>query len=419
MNLQSIGCAVHVLALCPRYQIFKVKKQRNHEMFDEVSEFAVPAIVEHHEQVRHKVNKFKFNEYASIALARAVQNMGGVRKYSLKPILDSSAKWSSTIEMDERDWFLRRAYAEVARSHPQLVKFPFRDSDYIMSRNCAGILRPFQHASNILQKDGEPVSIVLPVFAALRKQLESTVQIEVCGPTMGTTEFLSEEQLDEHCQNLRKNLRSEVDRHLHHIMRFKSVLEIAASVDPRYKSLAFLPKEQIQSAQQLLCAAVIEHAKQNDIVSPADEVANHDRHDEMHNKYPRKRSFVGMDSFMGVMNKVSRCSNSEGSERIEDLEHEQMLLKKMCKAEVRAWFAKDQLAIQSDPIFWWRQNHEHWPYIAPVARKYLSIPSSNAGIERMFSSCRELLEHTRQSMGSTSVERSIKLFMNMEYLGMF
>ena len=398
MTIQSIGCASHILALSPKHQLFKSKKQHQGQSSDEIPANAIPEIVEHHDRLRTKVVKFKYNEQASIALAKEIRNLSECP--NLKPILDSPAKWSSTVEMDERDWLLRKAYASVARE-PKYIEYSSCDSDYLMSRNCAGILRPFQHASNLLQKGDEPVSIVLPVFAALRKQLEPSAGIEVCGETPGTTEVISEGQLDEHSRNFRAQLRLEVDRNWKLFEHFLSVLKIAAAVDPRYRALAFLDSDDITETRKMLRETVLRYATEHRAA-----LTSHQANSDTTNQGSRKRSLVGMESFFNAMNKIRDIP--EVPDQADDHQphpDQNNQLKRACKAEVNSWFTKDQIDISSDPFDWWKQNHAAWPCIAPIARKFLAIPSSNAGIERLFSSCRELLEFNRQSFHKFVYER--------------
>ena len=405
LGLHQIECVAHSLAQSVGLQLFGDKNENKLG----ISAGAVPAILEHHDRVRVKVREFWSNERLRAALADAIETIVKcpVECPVQPPILDCSTKWSSIIDMDESDWALRKAYAEVLRKNSNISALSWKESDYLLSRNCAGILRPFQHALNLLQQDGESVSIVLPVIAALSKQLESSVEIEVSGSTQGTTETISEGQLDEHSRSLRQKLRSEVDRHRDHLEKWNFVFEIATSVDPRYRSLAFLTQEHVQRAHKRLMDTVFEHAQTNPVVNSPDDICN------SNNQKSRKRSLVGMDGFLSAMSKI-RENIQEEQDQVENPLDQHKTLKRVCKAEVNAWFAKDQIDIHSDSIVWWQQNQKSFPHIAPIARKYLAIPSSSFGIQRMFSSCKELLE---ESWHSESPERKINLFMNMETLG--
>jgi len=38
-----------------------------------------------------------------------------------------------------------------------------------------------------------------------------------------------------------------------------------------------------------------------------------------------------------------------------------------------------------DPLVWWKQNATCYPYLASLARKYLTIPATSVPAERAFS----------------------------------
>jgi len=81
-------------------------------------------------------------------LDKAQQRLGF--KPLLRAILDSTSKWSSSLLGLEREWQLRRAYQEVAATHA-LVEAVATPEEFLCSRQFAGVLRPFHHATSILQ----------------------------------------------------------------------------------------------------------------------------------------------------------------------------------------------------------------------------------------------------------------------------
>ncbi|KAL5509982.1 hypothetical protein EMCRGX_G005439 [Ephydatia muelleri] len=53
---------------------------------------------------------------------------------------------------------------------------------------------------------------------------------------------------------------------------------------------------------------------------------------------------------------------------------------------------------KDDPIEWWRKHEVHFPHVAKLARKYLSIPAYTASAERVFSTAKNILQKKRWSL---------------------
>ena len=49
-------------------------------------------------------------------------------------------------------------------------------------------------------------------------------------------------------------------------------------------------------------------------------------------------------------------------------------------------------------LSWWRTNQYRYPRMARIARRYLSIPASEVGVERLFSRGRDLLGLRRYAL---------------------
>ena len=60
---------------------------------------------------------------------------------------------------------------------------------------------------------------------------------------------------------------------------------------------------------------------------------------------------------------------------------------------------------------WWMANAFEFPSMARAARDYLSVPSTEVGVERVFSGARDVLGLRRQSMNADTM-RSLVLLKN-------
>ena len=57
--------------------------------------------------------------------------------------------------------------------------------------------------------------------------------------------------------------------------------------------------------------------------------------------------------------------------------------------------------------------------LGPLARKYLAIPGTNGGVERLWSSARRLLHYDKGQMDTSQVARTLMLRANAEELGLW
>jgi hypothetical protein len=69
---------------------------------------------------------------------------------------------------------------------------------------------------------------------------------------------------------------------------------------------------------------------------------------------------------------------------------------------------------RSCPLEWWRRNKQFFPALATLARQYLCVPATSAGVERFFSSAGLTISHLRTRLSSKSVEQILFLRLNWD-----
>lgn len=78
----------------------------------------------------------------------------------------------------------------------------------------------------------------------------------------------------------------------------------------------------------------------------------------------------------------------------------------------QAYIACDKLPIHENPLKWWKDNEKHFPVIAKIAKKYLSIPATSVPCERVFSDAGNIITKKRSSLKCEMAEKLIMLFHN-------
>ena len=53
--------------------------------------------------------------------------------------------------------------------------------------------------------------------------------------------------------------------------------------------------------------------------------------------------------------------------------------------EVERYLAQNPAAVSTLAVDWWRENDQHFPNVACVAKRYLSAPATSVASERLFS----------------------------------
>ena len=80
--------------------------------------------------------------------------------------------------------------------------------------------------------------------------------------------------------------------------------------------------------------------------------------------------------------------------------------------EVSRYLLEGAIDNAEDPFQWWQQREHSYPHLAILAKKYLSIPASNAPSERVFSQAKRLFDRDRNRVHPDHAEELIMLYYN-------
>ena len=186
-----------------------------------VHDTADPAVLDAMEKIRARAKAYRFSESKRRDLDSCQKYCG--QDKPLRVVLASSAKWSSSLHMCECDYKLRNAYLELRSRWPQRDEVSNNLADYVLSRDVAGVLRPFQMCTGFLQNGHATASILLPCQAALTAQMEAAQPVYVSGENQGLLE-LREGQLHDAARLLRQKLRERLASENCHIDSVRSLL---------------------------------------------------------------------------------------------------------------------------------------------------------------------------------------------------
>ena len=71
-----------------------------------------------------------------------------------------------------------------------------------------------------------------------------------------------------------------------------------------------------------------------------------------------------------------------------------------------------------DPLVWWKENKSRYPYIAPIARKWLCVPATSTPSERVFSDCGLAGTAKRSRLIPWALQNQVILRRNIDAVGL-
>ena len=82
--------------------------------------------------------------------------------------------------------------------------------------------------------------------------------------------------------------------------------------------------------------------------------------------------------------------------------------------EIEAYFDLPVASSDTDPLTWWRMEHNRFPHLAQLARKYLCICGTSVPSERVFSTAGHICNDSRSRLLPENVNKLIFLAKNMK-----
>ena len=241
LNLENGRCSAHIIALAASHLNWHTKRGGNVV----VHERAMPAVFELLEKVRNLAKLF-LRRYGNESNANAgllEATMKRLDEPVLVVILDRASKWSSTYYsyMIARMLRIQRSMLDVAvqAGHRMPHGTFLGEPEYLLLGDVAGVLRPLEEATNIIQTDDVVGSAFLPVLHALQRELAEDALVHVRAGDAAYKELmpLAESDIRPAAREYRAALRAGCDLVLRHVEPCREAMELAALCDPRFRRM--------------------------------------------------------------------------------------------------------------------------------------------------------------------------------------
>ncbi|KAJ8364362.1 hypothetical protein SKAU_G00131930 [Synaphobranchus kaupii] len=154
-------------------------------------------------------------------------------------------------------------------------------------------------------------------------------------------------------------------------------LKIATALDPRFKDLKCLPKDERSEVW----------ASVRDLVMG-----------ETHAQPPPAEPTEEPSPKKGRMSILLGSSDTDSDAEEESIEH--------CMDRYKA---EPKMDMEGCPLQWWSKREEAHARLAPIARKYLSTPATTVPCKRLFSLSGHIIQKKRASMSPENVNKLVCL----------
>ncbi|XP_030235893.1 zinc finger BED domain-containing protein 1-like [Gadus morhua] len=299
---------------------------------------------------------------------------------------DVVTRWNSGYEMLQR--FLEQQPAicaallssDVRRSGSDICTL--NENDITDAEDIMQALRPMFVATKIVSEEKNPtLSIIAPVHAKL---LNDTHQ------AMGDKPIV---------RDIKQAINQDLQKR-YSTVEEKNTLHTASALDPRFKSLPFLTTDDISATYSKLVVEAaslqltIRQEEQGTSSASGIEMDGQDL-EVLEEPQPKRRS--GLADLLGETFSTTAPLKSAFSKAEE---------------EVNRYQEASPLPLEENPLNWWKAHEKMYPFLAKLAKRYLSIPGTSVSAERVFSTAGDIGTAQRSTLTSEHVDQLLFLSKN-------
>ena len=382
LKCESVVCAAHMLQTCLRHS------------FDSSQQIQKLLSL-----ARKLVGHFHHSTLATEALCahQAAHSDGSsssaVEQRPVKVIQDVSTRWNSVFYMLQRLVRLKLPIMAVLEDDsvtpkPEHRALLLKDKMWILAEDLVKVLTPAERATALLGgQNYVTVAFVLPIISSLVKHLQKEET------KLGKEQGSVKQTVKKFCSTLIQELRNKFQLHP---INPTSVLALTASLDPRSRSLTYLPDDNSQVALKEELLLQMNHLFIGD--SSTNESGDTNPPPSKKKKSSKDKGYE-LDFFFGGDSSDTECPQSV-----------------LIQQELNTYFAEKPAPADTEPLFWWKMNAPRYSFLSILARKFLCIPATSVPSERIFSAAGYIVSKLRASLSPENVDALLFLRQNAELI---
>nr|XP_028597852.1 zinc finger BED domain-containing protein 1-like isoform X1 [Podarcis muralis] len=369
----SLCCAAHLLHLC-------VKAGLEVEQVQEALSAA-----------RSIVCYFQQDAKATCSLNSKLE---AINKTKLKLVMDTGARWITTIEMCECLLDLKWAIMSVLEEHPKgtAVVQNLADHQWKLLQDLVPVMRTLKIATSFLREEQNfSISSLMPcihgIVTAIGQQSEEASGV---------------------IKTVVSNIRSELTQRwgiLDEEKLLESPAVVASFLDPRFKEMRFLSPSLRSELHKKIKSMLSQFFNHQSPLSNQFWVPNADYKAEVGEtacqvSAHKERGPSGQSQSMYdiLLGKDPTESMPEIHQQLENY-----IVEPLCKRS-------------TNPLDWWKNNEHRFPSVARLARQYLAIPATVVPPEQAFAASESALEHRRGVLAPENLDQILFLHQNFDFL---
>ncbi|XP_059916026.1 E3 SUMO-protein ligase ZBED1-like [Gadus macrocephalus] len=305
-----------------------------------------------------------------------------LKLHTHKLIHDVPTRWNSTYDMLER-YLEQQAAIYSALTDKTLKKnvkdiITLSDDDVRVAEEVLQVLKPLKTVTSVLSTETSPsVSMILPLKTRILQSMAPSVEDSTI------------------TQDVKTAIREDLKPRYTSPPTLQDYLHRSTALDPRFKSLSHIDPDLRQRTYSDLTTEIVsslatEDCDEGQAAEPTG--ANLDT------SPPQKKSALA--ELFGE----TFASKDMDSKTPADI----------IKEEVAFYLAASGIAVDGDPLTWWKSNECKYPHIAKMARCYLAVPGSSVPTERVFSTAGDIVTAKRSTLSPDNVDTLVFLKKNLK-----
>ncbi|KAK0153071.1 Zinc finger BED domain-containing protein 1 [Merluccius polli] len=311
------------------------------------------------------------------------QKLLGVKPAKL--INDCATRWNSTYDMVCRAAEQQAPVAAVIMEK-KLCHLELSTSEWTLMEQVRAVLKPFKTATEALSTDRFPTaSAVLPLKYVLLSHLK---------PSIGDSAAIND---------MKTKISTDLEKRYNHDKDAFMLLNTASYLDPHFHRLIHLDRDQQQEVRDKVKSELLVIAEDCGGYEEDEEGAAMAKGTQCTQE---KTALSAMGDLFGNVYQDAESTDALGRPTVD--------IGNVLQQEMHIYESETPLPTDSDPLSWWKASgSSKYSHIAPLARRYLSIPGTSVRAERVFSTAGIIVNKKRSALDPENVDRLVFLANNL------